>query len=109
VSGGTKRRPVAARLRARKAPGDLTAAAVPIEAAAALRPRRTRLAYFGPELGSLETPVIARDELDATARPGPRLVEEYDTVVVVPPGCTASRHLLGAIIIDVDPVPEASA
>lgn len=100
---------VAARLRARKSPGDMTAASSPVRTAPAASPRRIRRAYFGPELGSLETPVIARDELDAAPRPGPLLVEEYDTVVVVPPGCTASRHPLGAIMIDVDPLPKASS
>ena len=100
---------VAARLRARKPPGAMIAAAGPAQATSSTRPRRTRPAYFGPELGSVETPVIARDELGATARPGPLLVEEYDTVVVVPPGCTASRHKLGPIMIEVDTVPVASS
>ena len=48
--------------------------------------RETREVYFGPERGWLETPVITRGDLDATGRPGPAVVEEYDSTVVVPPG-----------------------
>ncbi|MEM9684352.1 MAG: hydantoinase/oxoprolinase family protein, partial [Pseudomonadota bacterium] len=50
-----------------------------------------RQAYFGPELGWLETPVLHRADLTETSRPGPVIVEEYDTTTVVRPGWTASR------------------
>lgn len=49
---------------------------------------RSREAYFGPESGWLDTPVLARADL-ATARKGPLIVEEYDTTCVVPPGAEA--------------------
>lgn len=50
-----------------------------------------RRAYFGPEQGWLETPVLRRADLDETPRPGPLIVEEYDTTTVVRPGWAASR------------------
>src|SRR5207237_10647492 len=45
----------------------------------------TRVADFGPIHGELVTPVVARAALAAEPRPGPLLVDEYDTTVVVPP------------------------
>ncbi len=50
-----------------------------------------RRAYFGPEHGWIETPVLRRVDLDDTPRPGPLIVEEYDTTTVVRPGWAASR------------------
>jgi len=49
------------------------------------QPRR---AYFGPEWGSIETPVVARADL-AAGRDGPLLIDEYDSTAVVPPGMRA--------------------
>jgi N-methylhydantoinase A len=50
--------------------------------------RQTRQAYFGQVHGLLDTPVVSRTELSATATPGPLIVEEYDSTTVVPPGAT---------------------
>jgi N-methylhydantoinase A len=63
--------------------------------------RGSRPAYFGPDHGALETPVLRRDDLAPEPRPGPLVVEEYDATVVVPPGCRASRDHLGNIVIQV--------
>jgi N-methylhydantoinase A len=63
--------------------------------------RTSRRAYFGPEYGELETPVLRRDSLTTEATPGPLIVEEYDATVVVPPGCNATRDALGNILIEV--------
>ena len=52
-------------------------------------PAATRQAYFGPDHGWIETPVIDRVELDARGRSGPLIVEEYDNTTVVRPGWTA--------------------
>jgi N-methylhydantoinase A len=62
----------------------------------------TRPAYFGPEHGVRETPVLRRDELSDTFLPGPLVIEEYDATVVVPPGCNAMRDTLGNIVIEVE-------
>jgi N-methylhydantoinase A len=61
-----------------------------------------RPAYFGPEHGVRETPVLRRDELSETFLPGPLVIEEYDATVVVPPGCSAMRDALGNIVIEVE-------
>ncbi len=48
-----------------------------------------RLAYFGPETGWLETPVVPRPLLGTTPRRGPLIIEEYDSTTIVRPGWTA--------------------
>jgi N-methylhydantoinase A len=61
---------------------------------------RMRRAYFGPEHGSLDVPVIARAALlDAPPREGPLIVEEYDATCVVPAGCVVTLDRLGNIDI----------
>jgi N-methylhydantoinase A len=61
-----------------------------------------RLAYFGPRLGRLATPVIDRFDLGKEPRSGPLLIEEYDATTLVPPGCVAELDALGNIIIRVE-------
>ncbi len=48
-----------------------------------------RQAYFGPEHGWRDTPVIPRSGLAGKTEQGPLIVEEYDTTVVVRPGWSA--------------------
>lgn len=60
-----------------------------------------RRAYFGRDLGFLDTPVIARGALDSAWRAGPVIVEEYDATCVIPPGARARLDGLGNIEIDV--------
>lgn len=63
-----------------------------------------RLAYFGPTVGELETPVLStRAALGATPREGPMVIEEYEATVVVPPGARASLDDWANIVIDIDP------
>ena len=62
-----------------------------------------RRAYFGPDLGWLETPVTQRPALAGTPRPGPLIVEEYDTTTVVRPGWTAFRDAWNNIVLDRQP------
>jgi 5-oxoprolinase (ATP-hydrolysing)/N-methylhydantoinase A len=50
-------------------------------------PGATRRAYFDGEL--VDVPVRARASLAGEPLPGPLLVDEYDTTIVVPPGWTA--------------------
>ncbi len=48
-----------------------------------------------------ETPVRSRESLGEAPEPGPLLVDEYDTTVVVPPGWTARRHpATGALVLE---------
>jgi N-methylhydantoinase A len=64
---------------------------------------QTRRAYFGPEHGSLDVPVISRAALlDSPPREGPLIVEEYDSTCVVPPGCRVTLDSLGNIDIALD-------
>jgi len=49
-----------------------------------------RDAYYGPEHGWRETPVLTRSDLGSDPRPGPLIVEEYDSTTVVRPGWTAA-------------------
>ena len=61
-------------------------------------PLPPRCAYFGPEIGWLETPVLGRTDL-ALPREGPCIVEEYDATTVLPPGARAALDPLGNIAI----------
>ena len=58
-----------------------------------------RQAYFGPQIGRLDTPVLQRADL-ATARSGPCIVEEYDATCVVPPRATAALDEYGNIVLE---------
>ena len=60
---------------------------------------RMRAAYFGPDLGWLDTPVLTRAAL-ATPRRGPCIIEEYDATCIVPPGAQASLDAIGSILIE---------
>jgi N-methylhydantoinase A len=60
-----------------------------------------RAAYFGPDHGWVETPVLRRSDLSAT-RTGPLIVEEYDATCVVPPGARAGLDAGGNIVIDLE-------
>jgi N-methylhydantoinase A len=60
----------------------------PITAGSA-RPSPTRRAYLDPESGWLEIPVAARSDLGNQPRPGPVLIEEDDSMTVVPADWTA--------------------
>lgn len=71
------------------------------ESVAAEEALPSRQAYFGPEAGWIETPVLRRGDL-ASAQTGPCIVEEYDATCLVPPGANASLDAFGNIIIDLD-------
>ncbi len=65
-----------------------------------LRRTTTRRVYFGPATGHLDAPVLRREDLGHTALPGPAIVEQYDTTIVVPPGA-AIRRDGDTVIIDI--------
>jgi N-methylhydantoinase A len=58
-----------------------------------------RDAYYGKEHGWIATPIIARIDLEADARSGPLIVEEYDSTTVVRPGWTAALDDWNNIIL----------
>ncbi len=63
---------------------------------------RSQEAYFGPEQGPLQTPVVTRADIGGNGRPGPLIVEEYDATVVIPPDCTAILDKWHNIVIKID-------
>ena len=74
----------------------------------ALRQRRKRhraqgerSAYFGAAIGERNVPLLARHELGTVARPGPLIMEEYDTTILVPPNCNARRDAWDNVVIAV--------
>ena len=58
-----------------------------------------RAVYFGPELGQLDAAVLSRQSLGRAPRAGPLLIQEYDTTIVVPPGCDAAVDDHGNVIL----------
>jgi N-methylhydantoinase A len=58
-----------------------------------------RQAYFGPQIGWLEIPVLRRADL-ATARAGPCIIEEYDATCVVPLRVRATLDAYGNLVLD---------
>jgi len=58
-----------------------------------------RQAYFGPQVGWLETPVLRRSDLTAPQE-GPCIIEEYDATCVVPPKAKAMLDACGNVMID---------
>jgi N-methylhydantoinase A len=62
-------------------------------------PPPPRKAYFGPQRGWLDTPVLRRSDL-AEHRTGPLIIEEYDATCVVPPGARAELDAGGNILIE---------
>ena len=63
-------------------------------------PADARKAYFGPDHGWIETPVLPRTALTGTPQDGPLIVEEYDCTTVVRPGWTAQLDGWSNIVIE---------
>jgi N-methylhydantoinase A/oxoprolinase/acetone carboxylase beta subunit/N-methylhydantoinase B/oxoprolinase/acetone carboxylase alpha subunit len=66
---------------------------------ASSRAAASRKADFGPAHGTVETPVLSRDDVPADGMDGPVLFDEYDTTVVVPPRWRVERHPDGALVL----------
>ena len=60
-----------------------------------------RDAYFGTRHGTVATPVVTRAALLDGERRGPFLVDEYDSTIVVPPGCSARLDGFGNVEVTV--------
>jgi N-methylhydantoinase A len=62
---------------------------------------REREVYFGEESGGTTTvPVLGRAELAGRQLSGALLVQEYDTTIVVPPGCTTTLDGFGNVLVE---------
>ena len=62
---------------------------------------RDRTAYFGAAVGERTVPLRARSEIGNEDQPGPLIVEEYDTTILVPPNCTVKRDAWDNVVITV--------
>jgi N-methylhydantoinase A len=58
-----------------------------------------RQAYFGPQIGWLETPVLGRVDITSPTE-GPCIIEEYDATCIVPPQAKVVLDATGNLIID---------
>ena len=58
-----------------------------------------RKAYFGKGHGWIETPILARADLQKKYK-GPAIVEEYDATCLIPPKAEAHLDAFGNIVID---------
>ena len=58
----------------------------------------SRRAYYGRQLGWIDTPVVARAAL-ASGGEGPCIVEEYDSTCLVPPGVRAAVDARGNLVL----------
>lgn len=58
-----------------------------------------RRVYYGDGEGWLDAPVLTRDKLDGTPRPGPAIVEEYDNTIVVRPGWSVRVDDWGNLVL----------
>ncbi len=58
-----------------------------------------RKAYFGPQFGWLDTPILSRAALRDAPRNGPFVIEGYDATTVVPPDFQGSVDGWGNIIL----------
>ncbi len=61
-----------------------------------------RPAYFGPDFGTLSTPVFRRRDLVGKTEEGPLIVEEYDSTCIVPPGCEVRVDESANMVISLD-------
>jgi len=60
---------------------------------------QARKAYWGRDVGFLDTPVLNLNELGSEPRQGPLLIDCYDTTIVIPPDCTATMGQWGNVVI----------
>ena len=60
-----------------------------------------RKAYYGPDFGFLNTPILNRVNLSDEPQKGPIIIEEYDSTVVVPPRCKVHVDTWSNIIIEI--------
>ncbi len=62
-----------------------------------------RQASFARGAAMIDTPVMPRTSLGTTPRPGPLILEAYDTTIVVPPGTSAWADDIGNVILNIEP------
>ncbi len=60
-----------------------------------------RSIFFSRETGWHKTPLIWREDLRDREQAGPLVIEEYDSTVIVPPGCRATLDAWDNIVVTV--------
>ena len=81
-----------------RVPSELTVHAGGKAASPATRNRR---AYFGPEHGWVNAPVLRRADISRSGQAGPLIIEEYDCTTVLPPGCRVALGDWQTLAIDI--------
>jgi N-methylhydantoinase A len=66
---------------------------------------RHRPVHFARDAPAVDTPVVSRAAITLAPTPGPLIVEEYDSTVVVAPGATVQRDGFGNLVIALDSRP----
>lgn len=66
---------------------------------------RRRAVHWTRGAPPVGTPVIGRAAIGREPTPGPLIVEEYDSTVVVPPGATVSRDAFDNLVLTLAPRP----
>jgi len=85
-----------------KRPKSTTAVKSTVKTTSAEGPREVRKAYWGEKYGFIDTPVSSFEQLGRNLIKGPFLVDCYDTTIVIPPGCTATRGEWGNVTINIE-------
>lgn len=75
-------------------------AAIRVDQAATAGTTGRRPVSFNRESGYVHTPLLARGEVGRSPRPGPALIESYDTTVAVPPGASFYADAIGNVVIE---------
>jgi N-methylhydantoinase A len=60
---------------------------------------KSRRAYFGPKQGWHEARVVVREDLPAAPQPGPIIVREFDSTILVPPDFDVIRDPAANVIL----------
>ena len=68
-------------------------------AARVAKDHRSREAYFWPSYGNMQVAVCGRFDILEIGLPGPLIVEEPDTTIVVPPGWTVARDASASLVL----------
>jgi len=64
-----------------------------------------RAVHWERSAPAVATPVVARAAIAREPQPGPLIIEEYDSTVVVPPGATVSRDAFDNLVLTLEPRP----
>lgn len=61
-----------------------------------------RAVSFSRDAPAVETPVLDRSDIADRPRPGPAIIETYESTIPVPPGARVRRDDIGNIVIELD-------